>query len=955
MSLNFADRHIGPRDAEIQKMLNTLKVNSLDELMQQTIPQDILLKEDLKLSPAVSETKYLGELKEMVAKNKNMRSLIGCGVYGTSVMPVIVRNIFENPCWYTSYTPYQAEISQGRLEALLIFQTMISSLTGFPLSNCSMLDDAQATGEAMRMMYEVRSREAVKAGKNVVFVDNQIFPQVLSVLKTRAVGLGIEIETGDYKTYEFGAKCYGAIIQYPAANGEIRDYASFCEKAHAAGALVTAYCDLLALAILKEPAAWGADCAVGSAQRFGLPMGFGGPTAGFMATKDDYKRHIPGRIIGVSVDRLGNRSVRLALQTREQHIKREKATSNVCTATALMATMSGMYAVYNGPGEIRDKAFKTHKHARKIADHLKKAGYKLAADNFFDTVEIVDLSKSQIEEIRTKALDAGINFMYLDNSIRFSTDELTDCREAHKIMEQIFSLPHEACCKEKGEMHLSKDHVCCAKQGLGGMERESEILTEKVFNSYHSETQMMRFIKMLERKDISLAHSMIPLGSCTMKLNAAVEMMPLSWSELTNVHPLAPKDQVQGYMQLINELENDLAVITGLDACSLQPNSGAAGEYAGLTTLRRFFEATGQSHRKTMIIPTSAHGTNPASAAMGGYDIVLVSCDENGNINVDELRQKAEAAKETLAGLMITYPSTHGVFEVKIKEIVDIIHNNGGKVYMDGANMNAQIGLTNPGTIGADVCHLNLHKSFAMPHGGGGPGVGPICCTKELAPYLPGHPLDPECGGKGMEAVSAAAYGNPLLLPITHAYIKLLGFEGLRKSSMVAILNANYMLAKFEPEFKTLYTGVTGRVAHECIIDCQNFKAEYGVDATDIAKRLMDYGFHAPTLSFPVHETLMIEPTESEPLEELDRFIEAMKQIKIECEMIKKGEFDAEDNPVKNSPHTAEEVCANQWNHKYNRETAAYPLTWIRENKFWPACTRVDNGYGDRNLISCCQ
>ncbi len=956
MSLNFADRHIGPRETEIQQMLKVLKVNSLEELMQQTIPQDILLKEDLNLSPAVSETKYLGELKEMVSKNKNMRSLIGCGVYGTAVMPVIVRNIFENPCWYTSYTPYQAEISQGRLEALLIFQTMISSLTGFPLSNCSMLDDAQAAGEAMRMMHEVRSREAVKAGKDVVFVDEEIFPQVLSVLKTRAAGLGITIETGNYKKYEFGPKCYGAIVQYPAANGEIRDYTSFCEKAHAAGALVTAYCDLLALAILKEPAAWGADCAVGSAQRFGLPMGFGGPTAGFMATKDDYKRHIPGRIIGISVDRLGNKTVRLALQTREQHIKREKATSNVCTATALMATMSGMYAVYNGPDEIKDKAYKTHKYARKIADRLIKAGYKLAANDFFDTVEITDLNKAQIEEIRAKALAAGFNFMYLNNSIRFSMDELTDCTEAHILMEQVFTLPHEACCKEKGnELHHSPGHVCCAKQGLGGMERESSFLTEKVFNSYHSETQMMRFIKMLERKDVSLAHSMIPLGSCTMKLNAAVEMMPLSWSELTNVHPLAPKDQVQGYMQLIKELENDLAIITGFAACSLQPSSGAAGEYAGLTTIKRYLEANGQSHRKTMIIPTSAHGTNPASAAMGGYDIVLVGCDENGNINVDELRQKAEEAKETLAGLMITYPSTHGVFEVKIREIVDIIHKNGGKVYMDGANMNAQIGLTNPGTIGADVCHLNLHKSFAMPHGGGGPGVGPICCTKELAPYLPGHPLDPACGGEGMEAVSAAAYGNPLLLPITHAYIKLLGFEGLRKSSMVAILNANYMSAKFEPEFKTLYTGVTGRVAHECIIDCQHFKAEYGIDATDLAKRLMDYGFHAPTLSFPVHETLMIEPTESEPLEELDRFIEAMKQIKKECEAIKNGDFDAEDNPVKNAPHTAEEVCSDQWNHKYNRETAAYPLTWIRENKFWPACARVDNGYGDRNLISCCE
>jgi glycine dehydrogenase (decarboxylating) len=947
MLMNFADRHIGPRENEIGRMLKVLRTETLNELVKQTVPSDILLKEDLKLSPAVSETKYLAQLKAMVSENKNFRSLIGGGFYGTDVLPVIVRNIFENPCWYTSYTPYQAEISQGRLEALLIFQTMISSLTGFPLSNCSMLDDAQAAGEAMRMMYEVRTRDAVKAGKNVVFVDNNIFPQVLSVLKTRAKGLGITIETGDYKTYNPNPLCYGAIIQYPAANGEVRDYTDFCKKMHESGALVTAYCDLLALSILKEPAAWGADCAVGTAQRFGLPMGFGGPTAGFMATKEDYKRQIPGRIIGISVDRLGKKALRLALQTREQHIKREKATSNVCTATALMATMSGMYAVYNGPEEIKEKAIRTYKYAHKIASFLQSNGYKLTTESFFDTIEITGLTQQQIDEIKDRAISNKINFMYTNGNIRISFDELTDCEEARKVLE-IFGVKHNSC-------GCGNDSECCPKKGFGNLYRESEILTQKVFNSYHSETQMMRFIKMLERKDISLAHSMIPLGSCTMKLNAAVEMMPLSWSELTNVHPLAPKDQVKGYMRLIHELENDLSVITGFSACSLQPNSGAAGEYAGLTTIRRYFAAKNQTNRNIMIIPTSAHGTNPASAAMGGFNIVLVSCDEHGNINVDELREKAEAAGENLAGLMITYPSTHGVFEVKIREIMDIIHKNGGKVYMDGANMNAQIGLTNPGTIGADVCHLNLHKSFAMPHGGGGPGVGPICCTKELAPYLPGHPDDEECGGKGMDAVSAAAYGNPLLLPITHAYIKLLGFEGLRKSSMVAILNANYMSAKFEPEFDTLYTGATGRVAHECIIDCQHFKSEYGVDATDIAKRLMDYGFHAPTLSFPVHETLMVEPTESEPLEELDKFVESLKQIKKECEMIKSGVYDAEDNPIKNAPHTAEEVCSDSWNHKYSREVAAYPLNWIRENKFWPACSRVDNGYGDRNLVSCCE
>ncbi len=938
MSLTFKDRHIGPRERDLEQMLKVLNLSSLDQLAEQTVPANVLLKEDIKISKAVSESQYLANLKEMVSKNLNYRSLIGMGQYGTGVLPVIVRNIFENPSWYTSYTPYQAEISQGRLEALLVFQTMISSLTGFPLSNCSMLDDAQATAEAMRMMFELRSRNAVKEGRNQVFVDENIFPQVLSVLKTRAKGLGIEIVSGSYLNFEFGPKVYGAIVQYPAANGEIRDYAQFCEKAHSNDALVTAYCDLLSLAILKEPAAWGADCAVGSAQRFGLPMGFGGPTAGFMATKEAYKRQIPGRIIGISVDRLGNEGYRLALQTREQHIKREKATSNVCTATALMATMSGMYAVYHGPQGVRDIAEKTYKYANTIANFLREAGYKLASDKFFDTIELVGVDA---QDIKKKAEAANINFFYPNsNTVRISFDELTCCNEARKVLE-IFGVTTNGC--------------SCRSCNLGSfMQRESAILTEKVFNSYHSETEMMRYIKKLERKDISLTHSMIPLGSCTMKLNAAVEMLPLSWSELTNVHPLAPKNQVEGYTQMLKELADDLAIITGFDACSLQPNSGAAGEYAGLLTIKGWLAANGQSNRNIIIIPTSAHGTNPASAAMAGFNIVLVGCDDKGNVIVDELREKAIANKDNLAGLMITYPSTHGIFEAEIKEIMNIIHNNGGKVFMDGANMNGQIGLTNPGFIGADVCHLNLHKSFAMPHGGGGPGAGPICCTKELAPYLPGHPLDPSCSAEPNSAVSAAAFGNPLLAPITHAYIKLLGADGLKKSTQVAILNANYMAVKFAPEFSILYTGETGRVGHECIVDCQNFKSEYGVDATDLAKRLMDYGFHAPTLSFPVHETLMIEPTESESKEEIDRFIEAMKQIKIECDMIKNGQYDAVDNPIKNSPHPACELCADEWNHKYSRKVAAYPLDWIKENKFWPATARVDNGYGDRNLVCCC-
>ena len=933
MPLSFANRHNGPRPAQEKQMLEVLGVSSLEELVGQTVPKDILLKEPLKLDPAMSEHAYLARLKAIAGKNRNLRSLIGLGFYGTASPAVITRNVFENPCWYTSYTPYQAEISQGRLEALINFQTMISSLTGFGLANCSMLDDATAAAEAMRMMFELRSRDAVKAGKNVVFVDEDVFPNVLSVLRTRATGLGIEIHTGKFDEYVFEDKCYGALVQYPAADGSVRDYAAFCEKAHTAGCLVAAWCDLLALALLKEPAAWGADIACGTAQRFGLPMGFGGPTAGWMACADKYKRNLPGRIIGISVGRLGERAVRLALQTREQHIKREKATSNICTATALMATMTGMFAVWHGPQGITEIAMNAYGYAHAVAAKLREAGYKLAADNFFDTVRVLDVDAAAIRE---KALALGFNFFYPDaNTVQISFDELSTREEALAI-EQIFDCPAGASVPEMPAF----------------MRRETPILTQAVFNTYHSETEMMRYIKMLERKDISLAHSMIPLGSCTMKLNAAAEMLPLSWSEFANLHPYAPADQAEGTLQLIHELEHDLAVITGFDGCSLQPNSGAAGEYAGLMTIRRYLNANGGAARRVMIIPTSAHGTNPASAAMAGFDFVLVGCDEHGNINVEELAEKAAAAGDLLAGMMITYPSTHGVFEVRIREIVDIIHRHGGLLYMDGANMNAQVGLTNPGYIGADVCHLNLHKTFAMPHGGGGPGVGPICCTAALKPYLPGHPVVGECGGAGMDAVSAAPYGSPLLLPITHAYIKMLGAEGLRKVTEIAILNANYMSARLMPELQTLYTGATGRVAHECIIDLRHFKAEYGVDATDVAKRLMDFGFHAPTLSFPVHETLMIEPTESEPLSELDRFVETLKTIVAECEDIKAGRLDAEDNPVKMAPHTECEVCADTWSHPYSRTQAAFPLDWIHEKKLWPAVSRVDNGYGDRNLVT---
>lgn len=936
MPLNFIDRHNGPRQAQIKHMLDVIGVSSIDELIKQTIPSDILLDKPLEMDAHVSEHAYLARLKEIASKNRKFRSMIGMGFYGTASLAVVTRNIFENPSWYTSYTPYQAEISQGRLEALINFQTMISSLTGFPMSNCSMLDDATAAGEAMRMIYELRPREAAKAGKNIFFVDRNIFPQVLSVIETRAKGLGIRIAVGDWKEVlasGFDPECYGALLQYPAADGEVRDYSTFCESAHKAGILVAAHCDILALAIMKEPAAWGADIAVGTAQRFGLGMNYGGPTAGWMATRDQYKRNLPGRIIGVSVDRLGKPALRLALQTREQHIKREKATSNICTATALMAVMSGMYAAYHGPEGIREIAMHAFNSAHAMADILRKGGYTLAAQDFFDTIRILNVNAG---EIREKAEAAMINFYYPDDStVQISFDELSDCSEAATIA-GIFGVQAE--CGRSNSWPVP-------------VKRESAILTESIFNKYHSETEMMRYIKKLERKDISLTHSMIPLGSCTMKLNAAVEMLPLSWSELTDVHPFAPTWQTEGYNQILSELEHDLCVITGFDRCSLQPNSGAAGEYAGLMTIRRYLEARGQGGRDTVIIPTSAHGTNPASAAMAGFKIVLVGCDGHGNINVDELRQKAEANRDSLAGIMITYPSTHGVFEVKIREICSIIHENGGQVYMDGANMNGQVGITNPGFIGADVCHLNLHKTFAMPHGGGGPGVGAICVSAHLAPYVPGHPVMPQCGGLGVTAVASAPYGSPLLAPITHAYIKLLGPEGLRRATEMAIVNANYLATRLSKEFNIYYTGVTGRVAHECIVDLQNYKADYGVDATDIAKRLMDYGFHAPTLSFPVHETLMVEPTESESLEELDRFVDAMISIKKECEAIKEGKADKTDNVVKMSPHTAEEVCSDSWSHPYGREQAAYPLEWIRDNKFWPASARVDNGYGDRNLV----
>ncbi|MDR1984850.1 MAG: aminomethyl-transferring glycine dehydrogenase [Prevotellaceae bacterium] len=937
---NFISRHNGSRENEMNQMLKTIGVSSIQELINQTIPESIRLKEPLKLDAPLSEFRIYNKLHGIAKKNKIYRSFIGMGYYGTAMPAVIQRNIFENPSWYTSYTPYQAEISQGRLEALINFQTVICSLTALPVANCSLLDEATAAAEAMIMMFNQRSRASVKEGKNVLFVDENIFPQTLDVIKTRALPLGIEVEVGKYENPTFGDKTFGVIVQYPAANGELRNYSNLCSAAHSKEILVCVCADILSLALLKAPGEFGADIAVGSTQRFGIPVGYGGPSAAYMATRDEYKRNMPGRIIGISIDRHGNKALRMSLQTREQHIKREKATSNICTSQALMATIAGMYAVYHGQQGIKQIALQVHNQSAALAAKLESMGYLLASKHFFDTIEIIN---ANVEEIRNIALENKINLYYTnEKTIRISVDELTTCAEICTLL-NIFgkgkSINNNCDCRNA---EIDKQFI-----------RESEILQQDIFNKYHSETEMMRYIKKLERRDISLTHSMISLGSCTMKLNAAVEMLPLSFPEFGNIHPFVPAEQAQGYAELISELEKDLSIITGFAATSLQPNSGAAGEYAGLITISNYQKHCGESYRNVALIPSSAHGTNPASAVMAGMKIIVVDCDEKGNINVDDLRKKAEENKENLSCIMITYPSTHGVFESRISEIVDIVHRNGGQVYMDGANMNAQCGITNPGIIGADVCHLNLHKTFAMPHGGGGPGIGTISVAKHLVDFLPAH-SQIKTGGKNGVPVAASPYGSAMLLPISYAYIKMLGAEGLRQVTEMAILNANYISTALKPYFKTLYTGESGRVGHECIIDLQNFKREYGVDASDIARRLMDYGFHAPTLSFPVHETLMVEPTESESLSELNRFVEALIQIKQECEDIKNGKADSEDNVLKMAPHTADELCADEWTHKYSRQQAAFPLPWIKENKFFPYVSKIDNGYGDRNLVCTC-
>lgn len=943
----FVNRHIGPSENDLPVMLKTIGVGSLEELIDKTVPEALRLKNPLRLQPAMSEFEYLNHLKTVGTKNKLFRSFIGQGYYGVALLSVVIRNVLENPSWYTSYTPYQAEISQGRLEALLNFQTMIIELTGMEIANASLLDESTAASEAMIMMFNARSRAAVKAGANKFFVDEDMFLQTLDVIRTRSAPLGIELVTGKFDRFEFNDSVFGAIVQYPAASGQINDYRNFVEKAHSCGTLVGVAADLMSLAILTPPGEWGADIVVGSNQRMGLPMSYGGPHAGYFATKDELKRSMPGRIIGVSVDAQGNQALRMSLQTREQHIKRERATSNICTAQALLATMSGMYVQYHGPDGIKAISSHIHDAACSLGNALQDIGFKQLNSQFFDTIRIELPDDISVAAIEKEALASGMNFWYPgENIVSISTDEITTLEEINAVV-SVFA-------KVAGKKFKKTEKFCECKCIEDKFTRKSDYLKAACFNMYHSETGMMRYIKMLERKDFSLTHCMISLGSCTMKLNPATSMFPMSWPEFANVHPFVPKDQAAGYYQIMDELGEALKEITGFRAISFQPNSGAAGEYTGLLVIREYHLHKGEGHRNVALIPSSAHGTNPASAAMAGMQVVVVDCDDKGNINIEDLRKKAEEHKANLSSFMITYPSTHGVFEAQVREMSEIVHKNGGLVYMDGANMNAQVGLTNPGFIGADVCHLNLHKTFAIPHGGGGPGMGPILVNDNLAEFLPSHPVISTGGSHGTTAVSGAPFGSAHILTISHAYVMMMGPDGLTQATRYAILNANYIAAALKGFYKTLYTGTNGTVAHEMILDCRNFKTEAGITEADIAKRLMDYGFHAPTLSFPVHGTLMVEPTESEPLRELDKFIDALKSIWKEIMEVRDGKADKDDNVLHNAPHTAAVVTANDWNHKYDRQKAGYPLKWISENKFWPTVGRVDDGYGDRNLICTC-
>ncbi|MEW6135617.1 MAG: aminomethyl-transferring glycine dehydrogenase [Bacteroidota bacterium] len=949
---NFIHRHNGPKAGDLSKMLDTIGVKSLDELINQTIPAAIRLEKPLNLGEGMNEYEYVEHLQKLASRNKIYRTYIGMGYYNTILPGVIQRNILENPGWYTSYTPYQAEISQGRLEALLNFQTMVSDLTGMPISNSSLLDEATAAAEAMIMAYNSRSRNKVKANANKFFVSKKIFPQTLDLLKTRSAPLGIELVIGCHEEFAGDENFFGGIIQYPDGFGQVNDYKAFVEKMHALEGLVVVATDLMSLVLLTPPGEWGADIVVGSSQRFGVPMGYGGPHAAFLATKEEFKRNMPGRIIGISIDAEGKPALRMALQTREQHIKREKATSNICTAQALLAIMAGMYAVYHGPDGLRNIARNINVLTGVLASEVEKYGYRQLNTAFFDTLKIELPASTSIDRLRSLALEQKINFRYIDEkTIGISLDETTSLGDVNLIL----------CVLAQAAGRVCSEYICkpaeCEKIETfpASFKRTSDFLTHPVFNTYHSETSMMRYIKKLENRDLALNRTMIPLGSCTMKLNAAVEMFALSWPEFNALHPFVPADQAEGYHQMINEMDRILSEITGFAKVSFQPNSGANGEYTGLLIIRQYHLNRGEGHRNVCLIPSSAHGTNPASAHMAGMEVVVVKCDENGNIDITDLKAKAEQYKDRLAALMVTYPSTHGVFEEEILEIVDIIHQYGGQVYMDGANMNAQVGLTSPGRIGADVCHLNLHKTFAIPHGGGGPGVGPVGVAAHLVPFLPGHPVVKTGGEQAITPVAAAPFGSPLVLTISYAYLKLMGGQGLTDATRYAILNANYLKARLEKHYKILYTGKNGRVAHEMILDCNKFMQTANVQVIDIAKRLMDYGFHAPTVAFPVHGTLMVEPTESEPIEELDRLAEALIKIREEIAAIENGQADKQNNLIRNAPHTAAMVIKSSWDKPYSREEAAFPLPGMEADKYFPPVARIDDAYGDRNLICTCQ
>ncbi|MBK7087719.1 MAG: aminomethyl-transferring glycine dehydrogenase [Chitinophagaceae bacterium] len=941
----FQQRHIGPNEEETAEMLQTIALDSIDQLIDLTVPKNIRLDESLDVAGPVSESEYLNELKKIASQNKIFKSFIGQGYYPTIVPNVILRNVFENPGWYTQYTPYQAEIAQGRLESLLNFQTLVSDLTALPIANASLLDEGTAAAEAMIMLFNHKNKDHNKLTAPKFFVDENSFAQTKDILITRATPFEIELVFGNYKQAILDESFFGAFVQYPNSNGFIADYRQFIADAHLVNALVVMGADILALTLLTAPGEMGADVAIGSTQRLGVPMGFGGPHAAYFATKDEFKRNIPGRIIGVSVDAQGNRCLRMALQTREQHIRREKATSNICTAQALLANMSALYAVYHGPVGLKQIAKRTSLLAKSLSDKLEQAGFKNENQFFFDTIQ---LKIEKIQAVKELAEKNEMNFYYGNGFINISLDETTTQRDVLEILYIFTSL------KNEDAAVMEFDEEALLENIPSSLTRTSPYLSHPVFNSHHSESEMMRYLKQLENKDLSLNSSMISLGSCTMKLNAVTELIPVSWPEFSAIHPFAPKNQWKGYKQIITELEQWLSNITGFAATSLQPNSGAQGEYAGLLVIKAYHADKKEPQRNVMLIPISAHGTNPASAVMAGFQVVVTKCDDAGNIDIADLKSNAEKHKDKLAGLMVTYPSTHGVFEEGIKEICQIIHQNGGLVYMDGANMNAQVGLTSPGKIDADVCHLNLHKTFAIPHGGGGPGMGPICVNEKLAPYLPGH-TSQNNPAKAIKAVSAAPFGSASILLISYAYIKMLGAKGLKKSTEFAILNANYMKARLQQEYKILYSGANNTCAHEFIVDLRPFKQSAGIEAEDVAKRLMDYNFHAPTLSFPVAGTIMIEPTESEDKAELDRFCDALLCIRAEIKEIEEGKADKLNNVLKNAPHTAFVICADEWNNPYSRSKAAFPLPYVKANKFWPAVSRVNNTQGDRNLVCTCE